>query len=155
MEFLRALIGTWEGEGVASYPTIDTFPYHEVLVVRGRVGDDTVIYEQQTWTPGERGSLDAPSHWETGFLVPQADGSVTALTAHDPRTEVLVGTPARSVNGVWRLELTSVSFLNDPRMAGDRRVLEVEGDELSYVMDMATDRVPEPTLHLEARLQRR
>ena len=153
MEFLLALLGTWEGEGVASYPTIETFPYREHFVVRGRQDDDAVIYEQRTWTPGADGALSRPSHWETGFLIPQEDGSLLALTAHDPRTEVLRGGADR-IDGGWRMTLESSSFSNDPRMTSDRRQLDLVGDTIRYGMDMATDRVGDLTVHLDGTLRR-
>lgn len=56
------LIGTWEGEGTGSYPTIDDFAYRE-RVTFSSDGRPFFTYRQTTTSPDGK-----PMHHETGYL---------------------------------------------------------------------------------------
>jgi hypothetical protein len=57
------LVGTWEGRGEGSYPTIEDFSYGERLTF-GHAGKPFLTYVQHTWDP----ATGTPMHVETGYL---------------------------------------------------------------------------------------
>jgi nitrobindin-like protein len=147
---LAFLLGTWRGTGAGGYPTIDPFEYREELAFE-HVGDSFLLYRQESWSPD-----DEPVHFERGFLRPGIEpGSVELCLAHPIGvTEIAHGTAdgttldlvADDERGIGR----SRTGLD---VAGVRRRYRVEGDELSYRLDLATGTTP-MTLHLEATLRR-
>jgi THAP4-like, heme-binding beta-barrel domain len=146
---LTFLLGTWRGEGTGGYPTIEPFRYREELVFE-HVGDPFLLYRQESWSPAEE-----PVHFERGFLRPgAAAGSLELVLAHPIGvTEVAHGT----LDGTT-LELTATAAgiaraETGLPVEGLRRRYEVNGDELTYQLDMATADTP-MTLHLEATLRR-
>ncbi len=148
---LRGLVGEWTGTGSGRFPTIDPFRYAERLCFASRAGAPDLLYEQRTTLIAD-GEL---SHWETGFLLPQDDGSVHLLNAQQSgRTEVLVGRVKPVDDDVLELCFASVSHAHDPRMVATERVYRIEPGSLSYSMQMSTDRVPTLHGHLEAKLTR-
>ncbi len=142
------LLGAWSGAGHGEYPTIDSFDYVEEVTFVAPPDKPFVIYTQRT-----RHSDDGrPLHIETGYLRPVGDGMVElALAQPTGVTEIHTG----SVDGT-RLELTSQTVALTPtakEVTAVRRVLEVDGDELTY--DLAMAAVGEPlTHHLHATLHR-
>ena len=146
---LAFLLGTWRGEGTGGYPTIEPFRYREELVFE-HVGDPFLLYQQESWSPTEE-----PVHFERGFLRPgAAAGSLELVLAHPIGvTEVAHGT----LDGTT-LELTATAAgiaraESGLSVEGLRRRYQVNGDELTYQLDMATADTP-MTLHLEASLRR-
>jgi hypothetical protein len=143
------LLGTWQGTGAGSYPTIEPFEYREELAFE-HVGDAFLLYRQESWSPS-----DEPVHFERGFLRPGGTpGSVELCLAHPIGvTEVAHGT----VDGT-SLDLAAVDGAigrsrTGLEVSGVRRQYRVDGDDLSYRLDLATDTTP-MTLHLEATLRR-
>ncbi|MGJ3508063.1 FABP family protein [Enemella sp. A6] len=62
LSVLAGLIGTWEGDGSGSYPTIDDFTYRE-RVTFTTDGRPFITYRQTTTSPDGK-----PMHHETGYL---------------------------------------------------------------------------------------
>lgn len=146
---LAFFLGTWRGEGTGSYPTIETFRYREMLTF-AHVGDAWLSYIQESW-----GHEDEPLHFERGFLRPgAAPGDVELVLAHPIGvTEVahgrLDGTELR-LRGE-EVGITRAATGSDVR--GLVRRYAVDGDTLTYELDMATGTTP-LTLHLAGRLRR-
>jgi len=144
---LAFLLGTWRGGGTGDFPTIDPFSYGEEIVFE-HVGDAFLLLSQRSWLAAD----DAPLHFERGFLRPGADGAVELTLAHPlGLVEVSEGT----VSGT---ELDLASTWIGRTSTGDdvtqlMRRLRVDGDVLSYELDMTTERTPR-TRHLQAELRR-
>lgn len=146
---LAFLLGTWRGEGKGSYPTIAPFAYRETLRFE-HVGDAWLSYIQESWSrEGE------PLHFERGFLRPgAAPGDVELVLAHPIGvTEVAHG---RLDGNELRLKgeevgITRAATGSDVR--GLERRYAVDGDTLTYELDMATGTTP-LTLHLTGTLRR-
>ena len=152
---LRRLVGTWTGTGQGRFPTIDPFRFAETLRFAIREGGPELFYEQRTSLLSEGEDDGDPSHWESGFLIVQEDGSIDLLNAQaSGRTEVLTGRLSNLGEAGFELELTSTSHANDARMVATTRTYRLDGDSLSYEIQMATDRVPERQHHIATTLVR-
>ena len=144
---LAFLLGTWRGEGAGEYPTIDPFAYEEEIRFE-HVGDTFLLYQQASWSPGDRG----PIHFERGFLRPGVAGRIEFTLAHPiGLTEIAEGTLdgtafdlTSTMVGRTTTGLTTTAVIRSYR---------VEGDVMRYRTDMATDETP-MALHLEAELRR-
>jgi hypothetical protein len=146
---LSFLLGTWRGTGTGGYPTIEPFEYREELAFE-HVGDAFLLYRQESWSPN-----DEPVHFERGFVRPGgAPRSVELVLAHPIGvTEVAHGT----------LDGTALAFAaarqdigrtgTGMHVSGLRRRYRVQGDELTYRLELATDDTP-MALHLDATLRR-
>ena len=144
---LEFLLGTWSGQGRGIYPTIDPFTYTEEATYTS-IGKPFLRYAQRT-----RGADGLPLHAEDGYLRPAGDHSVELVLAHPfGVTEVQVG-----VAEPGRIALRSTAVGLAPTAKDIRtvtRTIEVDGDEMHYVIEMAA--VGQPLqVHLEARLSRR
>jgi len=147
---LAFLLGTWRGEGRGAFPTVEAFGYREELVFE-HVGEPYLLYQQASWQlPDEE-----PLHFERGFLRPgTATGSLELCLAHPlGLTEVGHGTIAgtaieliATADGIGR---TATGM----DVTGLTRRYRVDGDTLTYQLDMATSETP-LTRHLEAVLRR-
>ena len=147
--WLRFLLGTWRGEGSGSYPTIDPFGYRETLTF-DHVGDAWLSYIQESW-----GLDDEPLHFERGFLRPGATaGEVELVLAHPIGvTEVAHGSVDGGDIRLRGEELAIGRAATGLDVRGLERRYRVDGDSLSYEIDMATGTTP-MTLHLTADLRR-
>jgi hypothetical protein len=151
LEPLKILLGRWEGEGVAIYPTIAETPYREVLIFTLDEPHDALQYEQKTWRAAD-GRLLA---WEFGFVHLLEDGSVRVNNSqNNGRVEVMEGALTPHAGG-FALTLLTMLFGNDPRMVEARREWRVDGAVLTTRHEMATQTVREMHTHLEATLCRR
>jgi hypothetical protein len=148
---LRDCLGRWHGRGHGEYPTIETFTYREELDLAMREGDATLRYEQRTWRLSDGGEV--PSHWEVGLLWMDRAGGISLSSAQVGRTEALQGTASEDGEAVV-LELASVGYGLDERVAAARRTIRLSPDAIDYQMSMATQRVPDILLHLRDRLSR-
>lgn len=146
---LGFLLGTWRGTGTGGYPTIGAFTYREELAFE-HVGDAFLLYRQESWSPG-----DEPIHFERGFLrTGDAPGAVELCLAHPIGvTEVAHGTLDGTVLDLTATERDVARSRTGLDVTGLRRHYRVDGDELSYRLDLATATTP-MTLHLEADLRR-
>jgi hypothetical protein len=139
------------GRGSGEFPTIESFEYREELAFVMRPNDPTLRYEQRAWRQADGG--EEPSHWEVGFISMTNDGKLELLNAQLGRTEVMSGQLSED-DGSLELRLEAEDHSHDSRMRGAARRLQIAGDTMQYEMHMATERVPELTLHLRARLTR-
>lgn len=144
---LSFLIGEWHGSGEGRYPTIESFRYHEQVEFR-HVGKPFISYVQRT----KHADTGMPLHAESGYLRPVGVD----------RVEFVVVQPSGIVemhDGVvvgQRIELTATDVLTTPtaKDAADvRRALTVDGDSLSYTVDMGAVGLPLQH-HLAATLSR-
>jgi hypothetical protein len=145
---IRFLLGTWRGEGAGGYPTIGSFRYGEEMIFED-VGDRYLLYRQSSWTLDE----GAPVHLERGFLRPGMDPRSVELTLAHPLGLAEVG--EGRVNGT-SMDISSEKIARTA--TGDAvsallRRYRVEGDALTYEIEMAMDQTP-MARHLAAELRK-
>jgi hypothetical protein len=144
---LAFLIGRWEGEGLAEYPSMTPVPYRERLLVDVVPDKPVLRMVSQTWSVQTGASVA----WESGFWRPGENVTdVELLVAHASGfVEVLYGT----VRGL-SVELGTDAILATPTGlapgAGTRTYGRV-GPDLAYAFFVATDVTP-MTGHAGARL---
>lgn len=148
---LAPLLGSWAGRGSGKYPTIESFEYVEEVTF-SHVGKPFLVYGQKT-----RAVADGlPLHAETGYLRVPQPGALEWVLAHPSGiTEIQVGTYAVAA-GVVELQLSAATIGLTPTakaVTALGRRYRLEGDELSYTLDMGA--VGEPLQnHLTAVLRR-
>ena len=144
---LAFLLGRWAGEGEGGYPTTDAFGYGEELTF-SHIGKPFLAYAQRSW------SIDdgRPLHAETGYWRCHRGEHIELVVAHpNGLVEVSEGT----LHGAT-IELSSTTVARTStakQVTGLVRTLQVDGDHLTYRLDMAAVGV-EVTRHLHAVLQR-
>ncbi|HZG94336.1 MAG TPA: FABP family protein [Mycobacteriales bacterium] len=141
------LLGTWRGEGVGSYPTIEDFAYGEELTFRHN-GKAFVAYSQRSWSLDDGRPLAA----ESGYFRPQPGGSIEVVMSRPTGfVEIYVGT----VEG-RKIELATdlvARTRTAKEVTGLKRLYGMVGVELMYALDLAAVGQPLQS-HLSARLQR-
>jgi hypothetical protein len=144
---LSFLLGTWIGQGLGEYPTIESFAYGEEVRF-WHVGKPFLAYSQRTW------SLDdaRPLHSEMGYWRPQPAGRVELVLAHPTGVvEVAEGQIEGTAIEVGTVHVEGTSSAKSVRALSRR--LEVRGDRLAYTVAMAA--VGHPLQHhLAAELHR-
>ena len=149
---LAPLFGHWAGTGHGDYPTIDAFDYGEDLTFTPVPAKPVVVMTQRTHLLAD----GSGSHAETGYLRPQADGTVELVIAQPSGVlESLVGS-VRVHDGGVALDLESVGILLSPTaksVTATRRRIVVRGDVLETDLAMAAVG-HDLTHHLRAELQR-
>lgn len=144
---LAFLLGTWAGEGVGGYPTIESFGFgHQVTF--SHYGKPALEYTSCSWSLED----DRPLARESGWWRPRPDGHVEVLLAHPMGVvEVWLGT----VTGT-KVELATDVVARTPsakEVTAGRRLYGLVGDELMWAYDMAG--VGQPLqAHLSGRLHR-
>lgn len=145
---LEFLLGTWVGEGVGGYPTIEDFPYRQEIVF-SHAGQPFLSYASHTWATDD----GRPLATETGFWRPRPGGAVEVLLTHPTGiAEVYVG----EVTGKkieLRTDLVARTETAKEVTAGHRLYGLIEGGELAYAYDMAAFGY-ELQPHVSARLSR-
>lgn len=153
LEILNSVLGIWRGTGQGKFPTIEPFQYAEVHSFSQVAGRPLLSYTQDTFLLGPAGEETEASHFETGLIKVEEDGSLTLSNAQDSmRVEVLRGLIEELEEGfqiVWTSELHG----NDPRMVSSKRLYRFDGTTFHYTIDMATQTVPDEQRHLEASLE--
>ena len=144
---LAFLLGTWEGVGQGTYPTINPFSYREEVHF-GHIGKPFLVYSQRTWSAAD----GRPLHGEAGFWRVGPDGRVELVLAHPTGVaEIEEGRLAGSA-----LELTTRSIglsSTAKKVTALSRSLTVEGDVLRYTLHMGAVGQPAQQ-HLKAELHR-
>ena len=146
LESVAPLLGSWVGAGHGRYPTIEPFAYTEELSFRPGPGKPFAAYIQHTWAAD-----GSPLHAEAGYLRATRDGPELVIAQPTGLVEVHQGERA---GGAFVFRSLSVQATPTAKAVGEVvRSLTVEGDSLSYTLDMAYATVS-LTLHLEATLHR-
>lgn len=146
---LAFLLGTWRGEGIVEYPTMDgQVSYGQEIVFRTN-GKPYLIYTSRTWNPVN----EAPMALESGYWRPQPDNEVEVVLAHPSGiVEVYYG----KITG-QRVDLGTDLVGRTPtakEVTGNRRLYGVvDGGDLAYAVDMAAMGLP-LTPHLAAKLSK-
>jgi THAP4-like, heme-binding beta-barrel domain len=125
------LVGTWRGEGVGGFPTIESFRYrHEIVFAN--VGKPFLGYASRTWATDD----GRPLAFESGYWRPQPNGVVEVVLAHGSGiVEVAVGT----IDGV-KIELVSdviARTASAKEVAALHRLYGIVAGKLMYAVDMA------------------
>jgi THAP4-like, heme-binding beta-barrel domain len=148
---LAPLLGTWSGRGAGEYPTIESFDYLEEITF-GHVGKPFLAYGQRT-----RAADDGrPLHAETGYLRAVRADRIEWVFVHPTGvTEIEEGTLAVS-GAALELDLTATRIgltSTAKEVTALRRSFRIDGDELTYTVDMGA--VGQPLQHhLSATLRR-
>jgi nitrobindin-like protein len=144
---LAFLLGTWTGEGKGDYPTIEPFAYTEEATF-AHSGKPLLSYQQRTWSSADGTAM----HSESGFLRPVKNDALELVLAHAfGNVEVSEGS--------WRgqrIELVSRALVptsTAKEIQSVRRIIQVDGDTMTYRIDMATSGQPLQQ-HLVATLAR-
>ena len=149
---LALLLGTWRGEGRATYPTLGDIAYGEETVLAPVPGRPLCWYEQRTWALAD----ERPLHDETGWWRVHPDGQLELLIA---AATGLVEVDAGSVvveHGVARAETSSISVVatpTGPEAGIVTRSLASDGATLRYEVHMEVGGQP-LDMHLLATLRR-
>jgi hypothetical protein len=145
------LIGSWAGEGVGGYPTIEDFRFAQEVTF-GQNGKPFLSYISRSWLLDADGERVRPLATETGFWRPQPNGLLEVLLSHPTGfSEIWEGT----VDGPrieLRTDLVARTTTAKEYTSGHRLYGLVESD-LMWAFDMAAMGEPlQP--HLSARLAR-
>jgi len=146
-EPLAFLVGTWTGEGVGDYPSIDRFAYREEVRFT-HAGKPFLTYSQRTW---ERDG-GAPLHAESGFWRTVGEGRIELVLAH-PFGVVEISEGTHDGHALEVASRTLASTSTGSRVDALVRRLTVDGDVLRYSVDMAASGWPLQR-HLDAELRR-
>lgn len=148
---LAPLLGTWSGRGSGVYPTIASFDYFEEVMF-SHVGKPFLVYGQKTKSAAD----GLPLHAETGYLRVPQPGRLEWVLAHPSGiTEIEVGSYTVTADGI-DLEMSAPTIGLAPtakEVTALSRRYRLEGDELSYTLDMGAVGQPEQN-HLTAALRR-
>ena len=147
---LAALLGNWAGGGSGEYPTIETFGYTEEVSI-GHTGKPFLTYSQRT-----KSDDGSPQHAETGYIRMPSAESVEFIVAHPTGiTEIDEGSVAFTDRGlVLDVHSTTVArSASAKEVVAVARSIRVDGDELSYTLQMAAVGLPRQH-HLSATLYR-
>ena len=147
LEPIAFLLGTWSGPGEGTYPTIDDFDYIETATF-SHVGKPFLAYNQRTKHP-ESGQ---PMHAESGYVRP-IDATTAELVLSQPSGIVEVHTGLIEASTVTFSSVAVVGSPSAKEVVSVTRVIEVDGDVLSYRLAMGAVGVPHQH-HLAASLRR-
>lgn len=147
LEPLAFLLGTWTGEGKGDYPSIEPFSYTEEATF-AHSGRPLLSYQQRTWSTVEGAAM----HSESGFLRPVATGALELVIAH-AFGNVEVSEGSRQGQTIELVSRALVPTSTAKEIESVRRIIAVDGDMMTYRIDMATSGQPLQQ-HLVATLRR-
>ena len=129
------LLGTWRGTGQGSYPTIESFGYHEEVTF-GHVGKPFLIYNQKT----RHIDTGLPLHAETGYWRPVGDGRFEVVLSHPTGILESLGGRFKIEPGGGQFQLRSDSVTltaTAVEVTETERRFVIDGDSLTYEFAMA------------------
>lgn len=146
LEPISFLTGKWQGRGRGDYPTIEPFEYREKIGFRAPPAKPFLVYRQHTE------DLDGLAlHSETGYLRMTPAGPELVIAQPTGLAEIHTGRlEGRTLEFHSKVVATTPTAKPVSQVA---RRISVEGNTLSYTLDMAYLDVP-LTAHLEATLTR-
>lgn len=144
---LAFLLGTWVGEGVGGYPTVEDFRFGQELSF-SHYGKAVLGYTSRSWSLEDGRPMAA----ESGWWRPRPDAGVEVVLAHPMgAVEVWLGSVAAT-----KVELSTDVVARTPsakEITGGHRLYGLVGEELMWAYDMAAvGSSLQP--HLSARLRR-
>jgi hypothetical protein len=152
LEPFATFIGTWRGEGVGGYPSLDAdFRYGEQIVI-AEYGKPVLTFSSTSW------SLDdgRPLSRQEGFWRPTSDTELEVVLAiASGFTEILYGRLVAGPAGV-HVEMTTdlvARTATAKEVTAEKRMYAVRADKLMYAVDMAAVG-QEMAPHLSAALDR-
>ena len=133
LEPLKAVIGTWQGNGSGHYPTITSFEDTEEVTFTN-VGKPFLIYQQRTWGP-----TGNPMHVETGYLRHPSPGIIEFVLAQPTgQAELAEGTIEASADGFTiALEARIMNSRTAKSVDSTTREYRLAGDKLTTGFGMA------------------
>ena len=145
------LIGTWRGEGVGGYPTLDAdFRFGEEMTF-ACPGKPLLTFVSRSWAVED----GRPLALQTGFWRPTSPTDVeVVLAVGSGIVEILYGSLVEGPSGV-HVELLSdviASTASAKQVARERRMYAVRGGQLMYAQDMAAAGEDDLRPHLSASL---
>lgn len=153
--FAELLEGTWKGEGIGVFPTINNFEYIEHLRFESDEERALMYYEQRTWIKPTSNSKKRSSHWESGFISFVNQENIFMNNVHENgRVESLLLEKVENDIEGYRLEFSSSFIKNDERMLCSGRTWYINplNSTLQYEMDMSTLETKKYQLHLKCNL---
>ena len=151
---LGFLAGTWMGNGIAHYPTIETVDYREELIFQMNDEFPVLHYEQKTWIKNDNGLFEKPIFWESGFIIEKDDETIQLCNVQKSgRIEILNGFLIRPNENQFELSLNSENIYNDARMIKSSRKFTFRENDLTYELFMSTNNNPGFDMHLKASLK--
>lgn len=151
LEPLACLLGTWQGEGSGTYPTIEPFSYSEEISFT-HVGKPFLAYRQATVNL----ATGLPAHAEAGYWRAAGPGRVELVLAH-PTGVVEIEEGMVEVSGMGvelHLRSSAVATSSTAKsVVSLERAVHVAGDILRYELAMAAVGQPHQH-HLTAALHR-
>jgi hypothetical protein len=154
---LLPLVGVWRGEGVASYPTIDTYRFGQ-QVVAAHDGRGFLTWESRSWLLDDDGGFVRQAARESGFWRVNAheDGADTIevlLTHSSGIIELYYGAPLNQSSWELATDVVLRTATAKEVTAAKRLYGIIEGGDLGYVEERAmVGQHLQP--HLSARLSR-
>ena len=153
LPILKQLVGFWRGQGDGRFPTLDDFRWVEWMRFEGDSERSLIHYEQRASLVDADGGHLKNSHWESGFISVEEDGSLRLLNAQTNRVEILTGSLSQE-DGAFLLEWRTQDQAGDARMVCAVRQWRWSGDRFEYRMQMHTTDVRDGSPHLHAVLKR-
>jgi hypothetical protein len=130
------LLGTWRGEGVGGYPTLEAdFRYGEEMTF-ACYGKPVIEFHSESWSVDD----DRPLARQTGFWRPVGEDRLeVVLSIASGLVEVFYGGLVNGPAGS-HVELTSDVIAHTEtakQVQADKRLFAVRGGKLMYAMEMA------------------
>jgi hypothetical protein len=148
------LLGTWQGQGTGTYPTIESDFTYAQEVTFTHDGRPFLHYEARAWLIDADGTPLRPSARESGWWRLQPEGRVEALiTQPTGIAEISVGLATPTTVELTTEEVAVTPTAKDVK-ATRRRYTRTDPATLTFTHDLAA--VGQPLQHhLAARLHRR
>ena len=155
IENFRHLVGKWQGNGIAEYPTIKTFEYTEELSFTTNEKNPVIQFEQKAWIKSSDERNNEPISWESGFIVDKGNNLFELVCTHNSgRLEWYRGFAKKITVEEIVIEFLNVAIVNDDRMINSKRIYVFSKTSVVYEQSMMTTKVSNIQTHLKATLKR-